>query len=386
MWIALLFWTFYLLVAGIVLLAAIFCLEVLVTLVPWPETTRVEPLSRLSFAVLIPAHNAQTVLGRTLQVLIPTLGPKDRVIVVADNCTDGTLVVARQAGAEVVERRDPKNQGKAFAIDQGLKYLERQPPDAVIFLDPDCLVQPETVRLLGTAALTMKRPAQAMNYYHSDSAGGTTRAAAALAFWFKNLVRAIGLARLTGACHFSTSGVAIPWSMRARFRVADGDQVDDLQLEIDLALSGNPPLLLTYARIDSPPLELDSCMAADAEKQPGYWRSLATHVPKLLAAATAGRRPDLMGLALDLALPPLSLLLQVWIVTLLAALAIVPLGGSGWPALFLLAGGLWLLFSLLAGWFLHCRRQIPLSALLACMPFVLRLAGRRDAAWARHGA
>ena len=38
--------------------------------------------------------------------LMPTLPPGCRVLVVADNCTDSTAAIARECGAEVVERND----------------------------------------------------------------------------------------------------------------------------------------------------------------------------------------------------------------------------------------------------------------------------------------
>ena len=37
-----------------------------------------------------------------------------RLIVIADNCTDATADIARDAGAEVIERTAPDNRGKGF--------------------------------------------------------------------------------------------------------------------------------------------------------------------------------------------------------------------------------------------------------------------------------
>src|SRR5262245_25842959 len=59
---------------------------------------------RPSCAVLVPAHDEEAVLGHTLADLRPQLRPGDRLVVIADNCTDGTALVARAAGADVVER------------------------------------------------------------------------------------------------------------------------------------------------------------------------------------------------------------------------------------------------------------------------------------------
>src|SRR5262245_3716021 len=69
---------------------------------------------RLRFAVLVPAHDEATVIGRTLASLRALDWPRERfrVLVVADNCGDDTAVVARLAGATVLERADPDARGK----------------------------------------------------------------------------------------------------------------------------------------------------------------------------------------------------------------------------------------------------------------------------------
>jgi len=63
-------------------------------------------------AVLVPAHDEEKVLGQALAAISPQLGPNDRLVVIADNCTDATPALARKFGAEVVERRDLTRIGK----------------------------------------------------------------------------------------------------------------------------------------------------------------------------------------------------------------------------------------------------------------------------------
>src|ERR1700733_560526 len=57
-------------------------------------------------AVIIPAHNESTGIIPTIVDIIPQLQRGDRLIVVADNCSDDTAAVAAAAGAEVVTRDD----------------------------------------------------------------------------------------------------------------------------------------------------------------------------------------------------------------------------------------------------------------------------------------
>ena len=53
--------------------------------------------------VLVPAHNEEASLPVTLAALGEQTRPPDRVIVVADNCTDRTVQIAREMGHEAFE-------------------------------------------------------------------------------------------------------------------------------------------------------------------------------------------------------------------------------------------------------------------------------------------
>ena len=63
-----------------------------------------ELADRGTFCVLIPAHNEELVLRQTLVAVMAQLSTEDRVLVVADNCSDQTAAIARDVGADVLER------------------------------------------------------------------------------------------------------------------------------------------------------------------------------------------------------------------------------------------------------------------------------------------
>lgn len=71
------------------------------------------------FAMVIPAHNEEMVLGDLLDNLKMLKYPKELydVYVIADNCTDGTAELARQHGAYVFERFNKELVGKGYAMD-----------------------------------------------------------------------------------------------------------------------------------------------------------------------------------------------------------------------------------------------------------------------------
>lgn len=88
------------------------------TVRPLPSSPAVAP----RILALIPAHNEADRIGAALAALQAQTRPPERIVVVADNCTDATADVARQAGAEVVESLKNRHK-KAGALNQALDQV-----------------------------------------------------------------------------------------------------------------------------------------------------------------------------------------------------------------------------------------------------------------------
>ena len=103
--------------------------------------------------VVIPAHDEEHGLPATLASVRRSDYPADklRVLVVADNCTDDTAAVARRLGAEVLERHDPANRGKGYALAAGIPVALAGGAEAVLVLDADCELAPDALRRLTAA-------------------------------------------------------------------------------------------------------------------------------------------------------------------------------------------------------------------------------------------
>jgi cellulose synthase/poly-beta-1,6-N-acetylglucosamine synthase-like glycosyltransferase len=95
----------------------------------------------VTLTVLIPAHNEAVSLPSTLASLIAQSQPPQRIIVVADNCTDATADIARTAGVEILETVR-NSQKKAGALNQALKQLlpGQGDNDLVMVMDADTLL------------------------------------------------------------------------------------------------------------------------------------------------------------------------------------------------------------------------------------------------------
>jgi hypothetical protein len=368
-----------------------FCLEVLLSLWPRRRGQFAELPAGARLAVLIPAHNEQAVIADTLRTLVPTIPAGTQVLVVADNCSDAAAAAAREGGADVVERSDTTRRGKGYALDFGIRELAQHPPAAVVFLDADCRVSPDTVRLLGAAAVATQRPVQGLNLCDPDPAGGVLQMISGLAFRFKNLVRTLGLVRLAGLNYLTGTGMALPWPLVEQVKLAGGNVVEDMQLGIDLALAGRPPLFVPEARVDSPlPQQRTAAATQRTRWEHGHLKTLLGQSPRLAALAIRHRRLDLFWLAIDLAIPPLSLL----VLTLACATALAGIGwlaGAGMLPLAVLAAADALLgIFVVMGWAVHCRRQVPLWTLVAApfyaaakLPIYLAFLVKRQQAWVR---
>jgi glycosyltransferase involved in cell wall biosynthesis len=92
---------------------------------------------------LIPAYNEERFIG---SVVLQTRRYVDHVVVIDDGSSDATEMIARAAGAEVLKL--PGNVGKAEAVTQGLSYLRRLKPTAVVMLDGDGQHSPRDIPLL----------------------------------------------------------------------------------------------------------------------------------------------------------------------------------------------------------------------------------------------
>jgi cellulose synthase/poly-beta-1,6-N-acetylglucosamine synthase-like glycosyltransferase len=112
----------------------------------WPATALparedAAAVKRVRVTVLVPAHDEEAVLGLTLESLAAQSRPPDRVLVVADNCTDRTVEVAHAHGIEVQETVD-NTEKKAGALNQALARLlpDASPADVVLVMDADSTI------------------------------------------------------------------------------------------------------------------------------------------------------------------------------------------------------------------------------------------------------
>lgn len=102
------------------------------------------------FMAIIPAHNEEAVVGNLIESLKNQNYNKDLydIYVIADNCTDNTAKVAKEAGAIVYKRFDETKKTKGYALNWFLqqKIEENAPYDAFFVFDADNIVHPDFIK------------------------------------------------------------------------------------------------------------------------------------------------------------------------------------------------------------------------------------------------
>lgn len=97
-----------------------------------------------AFVILVPAHNEEGSIATTVRSLKALDYPRQlfEILVIADNCQDKTAGVARNEGAEVLERFHATRKSKGFALEYALETLQKREthPDAIVIIDADTTV------------------------------------------------------------------------------------------------------------------------------------------------------------------------------------------------------------------------------------------------------
>jgi cellulose synthase/poly-beta-1,6-N-acetylglucosamine synthase-like glycosyltransferase len=322
--------------------------------------------NRPRMAVLIPAHDEAAGIGETVRRLAAEVATGDRLIVIADNCSDQTASVAAGAGAKVIARDQPDRRGKGFAIGFGLEHLDADPPEVVVLVDADCRVSAGGLRILAARAQETARPVQAEYLLGAPANANPGTVISAFAVLLRNRVRPRGLHRLGLPCQLTGSGMAFPWRV-LRDAPATGDNlVEDLVMGIEMALRGHAPVLCPEVQISSElPEGKEAAMGQRRRWEHGQLHTLVSYGPRLLASGLLRASPALFALGLDLMVPPLALLVMLQGGVLAASLAMAAAGVISWtPAVLAGAGLAAVVLAVGAGWAKFARATIPLRTLL----------------------
>jgi len=331
----------------------------------------------IRFLVLIPAHNEEKVIAHGLGAINADRRERDAVLVVADRCSDSTAEIARSFGADVLERGEHDEPGRAAARQAGLEHARGSDWDVVLMLDADSVIEPGFFEACERALADGTPAVQA----RSESSHGRTLAteASLAAFTLQGITLPRGRSRLGLSVRLRGTGMAIrrDVALAHRFRAPASE---DLFFTLDLLLDGVRCKHVDNARVRSEGASNWGTFGGQKMRyEAGRMAAARAYVPRLMSRAVRHRDLACLDAAWFLATPPfavaaLSLLIGAGLAAICSAwtVALVFAAGFGALALSLVIGLLqagaglrtWLAL-LSAPWYLVWKAAVQFRALIS---------------------
>ncbi len=262
------------------------------------------------FAIIVPAYNEAKVIGRTMESLKEIDYPDDlhEIVVVADNCTDETAQIVRDCGATCFEREDDANRGKGFALDWVFKKLAQNPYDAVVIVDADTVVAPD---FLTKCDLRVRSGEDAIQGYYDviNPEGSPMSSLSYLGFVLNRNLRYTGRTRLGGSSNLLGNGMCFTRAITDKYGWPASSVVEDLEFEILLNLDGVRVSFAPEARIFAEmPDTFEQSTTQRTRWDLGKFQIRNTYVPRLLKKAVTRLSLNCLDRAIELCIPPYSIL------------------------------------------------------------------------------
>lgn len=301
------------------------------SLLSWKSPSGARSGRLLRWAIVVPAHDEETGISDTVRSLLATDYPADLrdVVVVADNCTDRTAVVAAEAGARVLERQDERRRGKGYALRFAFdRLLEEGTTEAIAVVDADTLVSPNLLRAFA-ARLTADAAALQAHYGVRNADASWRTRLLAIAFEAFHGVRSRARERLGLSCGLRGNGMAFRADVLREVPHEAFSIVEDLEYGIQLAHAGHRVRYVEEARVLGLMAETESASRSQRQRWEGGRRGMAKrHVRRLLDRAWRERSLVFLDLALDLLVPPVATVAAASVLGLLAVVLAHAAGGE----------------------------------------------------------
>lgn len=206
------------------------------------ERSAVAESTHFTFAIVVPAHNEESILATLLDSLVHLAYPKEQytIHIVADNCTDNTANIARaREGVCVHERFDEVRRGKGYALNWLFRELESKGLiyDAYVILDADSVV---VSSFLQSMAEELAQGAQAMQGCNSvlNVSDSPSTALRLLALTLINHVRPLGRNGLGASAALTGNGICLSRALLMRYPWEAYTIAEDYQYYLTLVAHG----------------------------------------------------------------------------------------------------------------------------------------------------
>lgn len=268
----------------------------------------------LRFAIFVPAHNEEAVIGEALESFRRLDYPAEQFVVhvVADNCTDGTADVVTRFGFSVHERTDLAAPGKGPALNWLFDRLQDggEQFDAVVIVDADTRLRADFLQHVCRALDDGARAAQGLYMVH-DAAASPATALRAAAMACRHNLRPLGRTALGASCGLYGNGMVFDTELM-KGRRWSGHLTEDAEFQMDLLLDGELVVYVPDAVLEAEmPRTLEASATQNQRWELGRLQMARRYVP-ILAKRIASGPPQLRvayaDAIVDHLVPPLSVL------------------------------------------------------------------------------
>jgi len=213
-------------------------------LLPVRRSAATTPDATWRVAIVVPAHNEalsiRACIASLHQSSLHQAGQSNMqttVYVIADNCTDNTAELASLARATVLERNNPTERGKGYALHYAFTRLEELGFDCVLIVDADTSVAPDFV-VTAAGALRDGAAAVQVRYLARNAEDSIRTRLMALALRAFNVVRLRGRQNLGLSAGLLGNGFGLRRETLQAVPYLASSVVEDLEYHINLVRSG----------------------------------------------------------------------------------------------------------------------------------------------------
>jgi cellulose synthase/poly-beta-1,6-N-acetylglucosamine synthase-like glycosyltransferase len=278
---------------------------------------------RRRFAVVVPAHDEEAGIAATVKNLLCIDYPKDMfsVVVVADNCSDGTAELAAASGARVLVRHDDKLRGKGYALLHAFTLLAPE-VDALVVVDADTIVSPNLLAAFSARLAAGADVVQADYAVRNPDASWRTRLMA-IAFGAFHVLRSAARERLRVSSGLRGNGMCFTSKILSVVPYDAFSVVEDIEYGVRLGEAGQRVHYAGEAHVYGEMVSGERASRSQRSRwERGRTELAHAHAFPLMRRALARRDWILADLAADLWVPPLGTLAAATMVGLAAALLV----------------------------------------------------------------
>ncbi len=292
---------------------------------------------RMRLTVLVPAHNEAALIARCVDSLVHQSYPAAlrRIIVIADNCRDATAAEALTAGAGVMVREDRTCLGKGHALRWAMDSVlaEPDPPDGIVIVDADSIADPGLLAGLAESLAAGTAAVQSDYTVLADPQAGPGDQLRMLAVLLYNRTRNLGREVAGLPASLLGNGMLLSRQLLMTHPWNAFTSVEDLEFATQCRIHGIHPRFLAGQGVHGPlPSGYQAGVAQRLRWEGGRFHIVLRLGPALFARLL--RHPDTATLdaVMELAVPPLSILVLVTSAGLLVSLGSGLAGVAGFGA------------------------------------------------------